>query len=246
MELLSFAEVAALGAVAFLGALVFGITGFGLGLVTIPLAIHVVPLGFALALYSISDLGCTLRVGMENPKNAVRAEWIRLVPMILLGTALGATLLVRLPRPAAMLLLGAFVVGFALYSLFPRPATRTISSAWAWPAGLLGGITSTLFGAGGPPYAIYLSQRGLDKQAFRATMAFATTASISLRVAAFVLTGALLEPAVWVAALAAVPGALAGIELSRRIFIRMSRETLMRAVALMLLASGASLIYRAV
>src|SRR5947208_11794037 len=94
-------EVAGLAAIAFLGALVFGITGFGAALVTIPLATHLVPLPFALALFALSDLAMALRIGLENPKNALRAEWIRLVPMILLGTAVGVTLLVNLPRQAA-------------------------------------------------------------------------------------------------------------------------------------------------
>ena len=46
------------------------------------------------------DLANAFRIGFENPKHAVRDEWTRLVPTILLGTAAGATLLVRLPRPA--------------------------------------------------------------------------------------------------------------------------------------------------
>ena len=48
-------EVAGLAAIAFLRALVFGITGFGAALVTIPLATHLVPLPFALALFALSD-----------------------------------------------------------------------------------------------------------------------------------------------------------------------------------------------
>ena len=80
-----------------------------------------------------------------------------------------------------------------------------VSPRWAWVAGLAGGITSTLFGAGGPPYAIYLSQRGLTKAQFRATLGFATLTSISLRLIAFVLTGLLLDRDVWLCALAVVP-----------------------------------------
>jgi uncharacterized membrane protein YfcA len=112
----------------------------------------------------------------------VKAEWARLVPTILLGTALGATVLVNLPRAAGMLALGAFVFGYALYSLFRHESRGVIRPAWGWVAGLAGGVTSTVFGAGGPPYAIYLSQRGLTKEQFRATMGFATLTSISLRV----------------------------------------------------------------
>ena len=238
-------ELALLGAIAFLGALIFGLTGFGSALITIPLASHVVPLPFALALFALADLMSALRVGLENPRNAVRGEWTRLVPMILVGTALGATALVNLPRALGMLLLGAFVVSYALYSLARHPAGRVVSPRWAWLAGLAGGITSTLFGAGGPPYAIYLSQRGLTKEQFRATLAFAAMTSISLRVTAFLLTGLLLDRQVWVAAAVAVPAAFIGIAVSRRLFRTISRDTLLRAVTVMLLASGASLIVRA-
>jgi uncharacterized membrane protein YfcA len=238
-------ELAALGAIAFLGALIFGLTGFGAALVTIPLASHVVPLPFALALFALADLVSALRVGLESPKNAVRTEWTRLVPMILAGTALGATALVNLPRALGMLLLGAFVLSFALYSLLRRASSRVISPRWAWLAGLAGGVTSTLFGAGGPPYVIYLSQRGLSKEQFRATLGFATMTSISLRVVAFLLTGLLLDRQVWIAAAVAVPAAFIGIAVARRLFLRISRDALLRAVSVLLLASGASLVLRA-
>ena len=239
------ADIALLAGIAFLGALIFGVTGFGSALVAMPLATHLVPLPFALALFALSDLACAFSVGLENPRNAVRAEWTRLVPMIFVGTALGVTLLVNLPRAAGMLLLGVFVLSYAVYSFFPHSFSGKISSAWAWIAGLAGGITSSLFGAGGPPYVIYLSQRGLTKEQFRATLGMTTMTSISLRVIAFLITGLLLDARVWIAAAAVVPAALLAIFLSRKIFVRISRELLMRAVTLLLLAAGASLAWRA-
>jgi uncharacterized membrane protein YfcA len=238
-------EAGLLAALAFLGALVVGLTGFGSALVTIPLATHFVPLQFALPLFALVDLATAFSVGLENPRNAARDEWRRLVPMILVGTALGVTVLVNLPRAAGMLLLGAFVLSYALYSLVRHGPPRVIHAGWAWLAGLCGGITSTLFGAGGPPYAIYLSQRGLSKEQFRATMGFATMTSISVRVVAFLITGLLLDPVVWLTALVAVPAGLLGVFVARRLYLRISRETLMRAVALILLVSGGSLLVRA-
>ena len=239
------ADTAVLVAIGFAGAMIFGITGFGSALVTIPLATHFVSLKFALALFVLVDLAAALSVGLENPKNAVRAEWTRLVPMILVGTALGVTLLVNLPRDTGMLLLGLFVLGFGIYTLLPHGRSRVIAPGWAWLAGLAGGITSTVFGAGGPPYAIYLSQRGLTKEQYRATMGFATMTSISVRAAAFTLTGILLVPDVWVKALAAVPAGLAGIWVARKMFVRISRDMLLRVVAALLVVSGISLISRA-
>lgn len=214
-------------------------------MVTIPLATHFVPLQFALALFALADLSSALRVGFENPKHAVKAEWMRLMPMILVGTALGVTVLVNLPRAGGMFALGVFVFGYALYSLFRHASRNVIAAGWAWLAGLAGGITSTMFGAGGPPYAIYLSQRGLTKEQFRATMGFATLTSISVRVIAFLLTGLLLEPKVWLLAIGVVPAALLGIAVARRAYFRISRERLLRAVALVLLVTGGTLIVRA-
>jgi uncharacterized membrane protein YfcA len=238
-------EAAALAAIAFLGALIFGITGFGAALVTIPLATHLVPLKFALALFVLADLAAALSVGLENPRRALRGEWTRLVPMIFVGSALGVTLLVNLPRAAGMLLLGVFILWYALFTLVRRAHDRVVSPRWGWVAGFAGGITSTVFGAGGPPYAIYLSQRGLTKEQFRATLGLATLTSISLRLAAFLLTGLLLDREVWMKAIAVVPACLFGIWVARKMFLRLSRDALMRAVALLLLASGTSLVFRA-
>jgi uncharacterized membrane protein YfcA len=237
--------LAALAAAAFAGSIVFGLTGFGAALITIPVATHFVPLPFALALFSLMDLANGFRIGFENPRNAVRAEWIRLVPMIVLGTALGVSLLVNLPRRAAMLALGVFVFTFALYTLLRPQARATLGRGWAWVAGFAGGLTSALFGAGGPPYAIYLSQRGLDKAAFRATLGFATLTSISLRVTAFLITGILVDWQVWISALAVLPAAWIGMTLARQLFHRISREALLRAVSVVLLVSGGSLVARA-
>lgn len=240
------AEIAALAAAGFAGSIVFGLTGFGAALVTIPLATHFVPMPFALALFVLMDLSNAFRIGFENPRNAVKSEWMRMVPAILAGTAAGATLLINLPRQGATLALGVFVVAFALYSLAShRRVQRTVAGGWVYPAAFAGGITSTLFGAGGPPYAMYLSHRGLSKEQYRATMGLATLASISMRAIAFIATGFLLDAKVWLYALAVVPAGLAGLWAASHLFRRISRDALMRAVTLLLLVSGASLIYRA-
>jgi uncharacterized membrane protein YfcA len=56
--------------------------------------------------------------------------------------------------------------------------------------------------------------------------------------------GFLLDAKVWLYAAFVVPAGLAGIWAAGPVFRRISREALMRVVALMLLASGASLILR--
>ena len=48
----------------------------------------------------------------------------------------------------------------------------------------------------------------------------------------------------WKTAAVVVPSALAGIFVARKAFLRIPRELLMRAVAVLLLASGSSLLWR--
>ena len=167
--------------------------------------------------------------------------------MILVGTALGVTLLVNLPRAAGMLLLGLFVLWFAIFTLFPQHYGENRFSA-------LGLARRARRRHHQHPVRrrraavrdLPLAARPVPRSSSAPRMGFATLTSISLRLCAFLLTGLLLDADVWLKALAVVPACLLGIWVARKIFLRISREALMRAVALLLLASGASLIFRAV
>jgi uncharacterized membrane protein YfcA len=59
------------------------------------------------------------------------------------------------------------------------------------------------------------------------------------------MTGLLLDVRAWIGAAVAIPAALGGIAVAARIFRLISREALARLVALMLFATGVSLVGRA-
>lgn len=240
-----YGTLAALAVIAFAGAIIFGMTGFGAALVTIPLATHLVSLPFALAMFALLDCTSAWRIGLADPKNAVKAELKRMLPLVVAGTVLGMTLLVNLPREVSMGALGVFVLAVAIANLVQAGGVRQVGQSWAYPAGLAGGITSTLFGAGGPPYAIYLSRRGLTKEQYRSTLGACAMFSISLRVVAFIIAGPLQSPKPWLFALAVLPASLGGLWVASKAFSRISRDALMRAVGVVLFASGVSLIVRA-
>ena len=244
MTAADYATLATLALIAFGGSFIFGITGFGSALLTIPLATHLVPLPFALAMFSLLDLTNAFRIGTENRKAAVRAEWQRLLPTIVLGTVIGMTLLINLPRAAAMVALGTFVLIVAWLNLTRGAAVGMISQRWALVAGATGGITGTLFGAGGPPYAMYLSRRGLTTAQLRATMGMCSMFSIGLRVTAFTISGLLMSAKPWLWALAVLPASMAGLWVGGKAFRFFSRDVLLRVIGAMLVASGLSLIVR--
>lgn len=234
----------ALAPIAFLGAFIYGVTGFGSALVTIPLASFVVPLPFALGVFALVDWTNAMRGGLSARRTVVKAEWLRIVSTMIVGTVLGTTLLFHLERSTGLLALGGFIFVYALYALAARGEIRSVSRRWAYVAGAGGGLTGSLFGAGGPPYAIYLSHRPVSKEGFRATLFACSAVSITLRVISYSVAGLLLKPGVLLAALLAVPAALLGLRLGSRVFDRIDRATLARTIGLLLLAIGASLIVR--
>ncbi len=240
-----YATLATLAAIAFAGAFIFGVTGFGAALVTIPLATHLVPLPFALGMFAILDCTSAWRIGLSDPKNAVGGEWKRMIPLVVAGTVVGMTMLVNLPRAVSMAALGVFVLLVATSNLVRAGSVSIANQAWAYAAGFVGGITSTLFGSGGPPYAIYLSRRPLTKEQYRATLGICTMFSITLRVVVFFIAGPLQSPTPWLWALASLPASLLGLWVASKAFARISRDALIRAIGIMLALSGISLIVRA-
>ena len=235
-----------LAPIAFLGAFIYGVTGFGAGLVTIPLASHFYNIPFVLAVFALLDGVNAMRICLSQPRAIVRDEAARLIPTCVLGVGIGVGLLLVLPAKMLMLALGCFVLGYGVYSILNPQAMPVIRPYWAYVAGISGGITSAMFGAGGPPYAIYLSMRPHGKDEIRSTLAVTSLVSVSVRIVAFALTGLLSSPLVWLTALAVVPASLAALWLADRVYRILPRSTVIQAIRFLLCLSGVSLVWRAV
>jgi uncharacterized membrane protein YfcA len=232
-------------AIFLLGYVLFGITGFGASILTVPLLSHFYPLPFVLAVAAILDIGSGLTLGIKRRHDAAVAELKWLVPFAIIGSVLGVTLLVALPKQATMIALGVFIVGYALYGLYERVPAHGISQGWAPLAGTLGGAAGALFGMGGPPYLIYLARRIADKDALRATMSVMVSFSLVIRLTVFAVAGLLFQPYLFIALIWFIPAAALGLWLGGKLHLRMSHATLLRIVYCVLFACGLSLIGRA-
>jgi hypothetical protein len=222
---------------------IFGVSGFGAAVVAVPALSHLWPMIFVLPLCVLLDFSAAVALGMSFGRAARRDELKRMVPLSLVGAVCGLTLLVTLPRDIAMGSLGFVAVAYGLWTLRQGGAMRLVSQRWAMPAGFAGGLAGTLFGVGGPPYMIYLSRRLEDKGALRATMVTMVTFSVAIRTALFVITGLVLLDVLKVFGLL-LPFAGLGLWLGSRLHGRISREQLGRFIAVLVMVSGASLLWR--
>lgn len=227
------------------GYTVFGLTGFGSAVVAVPMLAHVLPLQVAVPLMLLLDMGASLVIGWRNRQHVERKELGRLFPAMLVGIALGVTVLVGLSARAAMLALGVFVVANALWNMLGPAARSTTSPAWSVPAGVAGGTFGALFGTGGPIYTIYLARRIDDPQRLRSTIAVMILLSALTRLVAFALAGLLLQPAIGQLFPWLLPVMLVAVYVGSRLNARLKAGQLRLTIGAVLLAAGVSLVWRA-
>lgn len=164
-------------AVAIPAVFLFGVSkggfGGGLGVAAVPLmALVISPVRAAAILLPILCLMDLFSLW------AFRGKWVvgeirLLLPAALAGIALGTLMFDAMSPGFIRLLLGAVAVTFTLHhwmtNLYARPARKPFPRSAGVLAGAVGGFTSFIAHAGGPPLSMYLLRRNLDKVHFAGT-----------------------------------------------------------------------------
>ena len=243
---LPLASIGAAALVITLAYAVFGLTGFGAAVVGVPLLAQFFPIRFAVPMMLVFDLCTGLLLGLKNRRDVDRAELLRIAPFVAVGMVLGVTALVRAPERWLIGVLGAFVFSYACWSLLKRAAPRSISARWVAPAGVAGGVFTALYGSGGPIYTVYLARRLGDPLRLRATIAVLIFCTAWARLALFSGTGLLFQHSLLNLAVLLLPCAVLGYYLGSHLHGRLAPRQAARVVWILLLASGGSLLWRAI
>jgi uncharacterized membrane protein YfcA len=224
---------------------IFGAAGFGSALIAAPILAQAMPVAAVVPLLALLDCLAAIVNGVKLGDRIATREMTWLVPLMIAGSVVGAWLLFIIPPRPMMLALGLFVVGYAVYALLTPTARVGLRQLWVAPFGLVGGIFSAMFGSGGFIYAIYLSCRLDDKDAVRATQSALIALSTFTRVIIFALAGVYSDLKLPMLALLLVPVMLTGLYAGHRITLRMTRDQFLRALNMVLIATGMMLIARA-
>ena len=243
---MSSADLAYAAAILLLAYFVRGISGFGSGLIAVPLLALRFPLPQVVPFMLVADFAASALVGGLNFRHLEWTEIRRLMPATLAGVALGTGLLVSLPAAALLTTLGGFILIFALRGLLVRQGPfQPVSPGWAYPAALTGGAVSGLFGTGGPPYVIYLSHRIRDKSVLRATLSGLFFLEGLVRILTFLAAGLLGDARTWLDSLLAAPLIVAALYLGSHVHTRLSDAQMLRLVNLLLLGSATAVLVKA-
>ena len=223
---------------------VFGMSGFGSTAIAIPILANWLPLTYLVPLMALGDLVAAVVVGGSNRRHVSGAELRRLLPFMILGIALGVTVLVNVPQPPLKIGLAGFTMAVGLYSILNPSPQGTISPWWCVPAGTVAGVLAAVFGAGGPGNVAYLAGRLRDKSEIRSTVSVIVSFSATLRTTLYALAGLVLKGGILAGFAMAAPFAWAGIAIGSRIHIGLSNEQMRRAVGVVLMSSGGVLLAR--
>lgn len=220
-----------------------GITGFGSGLIAIPLLALLYPLQFVVPFITFIDWLASILHGVRHRD---QAQWSLIrptLPFTLIGIIAALYMFKTLDALLLIKALAVFVLGFAIYSLIAPTFKPHTSRAWAAPAGLFGGIVSTLFGTGGPFYVVYLQFQGIPKGIFRATIATIFVIEGALRVAGYTVVG-FYNWDMLLLVLLSIPVMVFAMNIGGHIHTNISQKNFQRAVGILLLDSGIALLYK--
>jgi uncharacterized membrane protein YfcA len=176
-----------------------------------------------------------------------RWSWPDAAPLMVwatIGTGLGWAVFGLVPPPVVQLMIGALALAFVGWRLVARSARSARAGAAAGLAtpfwGAVAGFASFVAHAGGPPVAMALVRRDLDKTAFQATVVLVFWWVNLVKVAPYALLGLLDKASLGLSAQLA-PAAAVGVALGVWAHRRVPQRAFDRVILALLGASGAKL-----
>jgi uncharacterized membrane protein YfcA len=171
-------------------------TGFGATVIAVSLGVHLFPLDELLPV--LVPLGLVLSAGIawrERAHTDRRLLLRRILPLMILGLAIGLAVFERASNAALQRAFGAFVVAVATLELWRgrrgEPAPQALPRAASGAALLGAGVIHGLFSTGGPLLVWALGRAPIAKRVFRATLSTVWVVMGSALSSAYALRGRL-------------------------------------------------------
>ena len=230
--------------VIIVGYTVFGLSGFGSTVISVPILAHFLPVSYLVPLMVLLDMASATIVGTAGREHVAVPELKRIIPFMFAGFVIGTTALVKVPDEYLRPALAVFTIAIGVNSILNPRLRRRISPWWCVPSGIVGGAVATVFGAGGPIYATYLSGRLEDKTEIRSTMSALISISAISRAVLYAIAGLLLHMAILLGGLALAPFVFIGLKIGHRIHVGLTQEQMRRVVGAIVVVTGALLLLR--
>ena len=220
-----------------------GVTGFGFGLLAIPLLSLFIDMKTGVPLCSLLGILITAFLSLRLRKHIDQRKILPLLFGCIPGVVTGTLVLKKAPTELLSVLMGVMLIAYALYRLTSKQQPRSIHPLWAYAAGFFTGAISSAFSAGGPPAIIYTTLRGWNKNEIKATLSGFFLSGGLMVITAHAITG-LTTRLVLHYFLFAAPVVIGGVYLGSLLYDRIDTGVYLKLLQYLLLAMGVLMIVK--
>lgn len=223
------------------GGLIQGMTGFGSGIFVMMFFPMFLPVLQSSALSTLNSISVSVPLAWKYRKH-IQPKIIILPALFYVTAAFFAIrFAIQTDLTALKSILGLFLMIVALYFLFVAGKLKIKASFWtALICGTLAGVSSGLFGIGGPPMVIYiLAITGDDKESYIANSQFFFSVTMLFTTTLRVVNG-IITPSLLLLMIPGVCGMTIGKNIGIRIVERIDVEKMKKIIYAFLFLSGLS------
>jgi hypothetical protein len=179
-----------IGAIVFFAGFTQGLTGFGLGLVAMPLLGIFLDMKVVIPLVAIFNAVSSAILFLKLRSQIEYRDIAALLLFTLFGIPFGVYLLKTWDEDVIKAVLGLILIVYSIYSLFfDAKGLRLSRTIWAYPFGFLGGLLGGAFNTSGPPVIAYMSLKSWSKDRLKGTLQGYFVASCAMIVLFHVVAG---------------------------------------------------------
>jgi len=227
-----------------IGSFTQGLTGFGFGLVSIPLLVLFMDVRVAVPLCMLSGLVITAYLSFQLKAHL---DWRKILPLLfgcLPGIMAGTFFLKNINETLFKIILGIMLIAYSLYRIFLDLKPRSISRIWGWVAGFATGVISAAFSAGGPPTIIYTTLTGWNKDEIKSTLSIFFFIGGVATAIAHAMSGLTTMEVIKLSA-GSLPAVFLGVWSGSLLYKRFKTEGYIRLVLIGLILMGLIMLYSA-
>ena len=230
-------------AAVFAAHVVFGITGFGTGLVAMAFLPYLMAPSDAVVLMTVLTIVFAVVIFVPLRRDFTPREIVGLIAGSIAGTPAGVWVLAFAPEDIVNRLIGAMLVLVSVLEFAGRFPRRLHGRGWGVAAGVLAGVLGGAVGFPGPPTIIYATTQDWSARTFKANLqAFFVVNQVAILIG-YAMAGLLTAEVVRLTGVYLLP-ALAGTLLGMRLFRYVDPVRFRRMVFVLLFVSGVTLLLR--
>ena len=211
----------------FLAGATQGLTGFGFGLVSVPIMIIFLPPIIVVPIVMVISTLLTLMILFEARRWVELRRILPLMAAAVAGMPFGTYLLKTLDISILKIVIGCVIVLFGVAFLKGyRREVKNEKLAFA-PIGFISGLLNGSTALSGPPVILFFTNQGIEKQVFRANIVAFFTVLNLVTIPYFCFNGLITLPIIKYSILllpGMIAGAVLGIKLSHKVNERVFRN----------------------